>query len=158
MKTVIRWLEQHRAEAVAQIIERVCEQLPDYRQRPMDQLTATAGAAYDQWCATVLENDLLRHAREAEAVIAQNVAQGTNPSQLSRIPALICAVVVSMLAQAGPEVDPAERALFQEQAEHMTATILGLGGLRIAQAVLKKAVKESVLPPPRPRRRPEESG
>src|SRR5207253_154824 len=136
VKSIAHWLEQHRPEAVAQIVQRIYEELPDYRQRPPDQLAVAAGAAYDQWCNTVLENDLMRHAREAEAVITQNVARGVDPGQLARVPALICAVVMTMLGQAGPAVDPIERALFEDRAQRMTATILGIGGLRIAREAL----------------------
>lgn len=147
MKSIAAWLEQHRSEAVALIVERICTELPDYRKRPADQMTLAAGAAYDQWCDTVLSNDLMRHAREAEAVILQNIARGADPNQLARVPALISAVVLAMLAQAGPTVNRAELALFQSRAEHMTASILGIGSLRIARGVLQKAVGESIVPP-----------
>ncbi len=150
MNSVAQWLEQNKPEAVAQIVQRIYEELPDYRQRPVDQMAAGAGNAYDQWCTTVLENDLLRYAREAEAVIAQSVARGVDPRQLSRVPLLICTVVLAMLAQAEPDLDPAELALFRDRAQRMTASILGIGGLRIAQSVLKKAVGEPFAPPPGP--------
>jgi hypothetical protein len=143
VQTVARWLEQQRPDVVAQLVQRIYEELPDYRQRPAEQLAPAAGAAYDQWRTTVLDNDLMRYAREAEAVIAQNIARGTDPTQLARVPLLISTVVLAMLAKAGPEVNPTERALFQERAQRMTARILGIGGLRIAQGVLKKAVGES---------------
>ncbi len=139
MKSVAHWLEQKRPEIVTQIVQRICDELPDYRQRPADQLAMAAGAAYDQWCDTVLTNDLMRHAREAEAVIEQSIARGADPRQLSHVPAVISAVVLEMLEQAGPAVDPAELALFQTRARRMTASILGVGGLRIARGVLKKA-------------------
>jgi hypothetical protein len=132
---------------VAQIVQRICAELPDYRKRPADQLALAAGAAYDQWRTTVLENDLMRYAQEAQAVIARSIERGDDPSQLARVPALICAVVIEMLEQAGPEVDPAERASFVARAQHMTASILGVGGLRIARGVLQKAVGDP-LPPP----------
>ncbi len=139
MKSVAHWLEQQRPEMVSQIVRRICDELPDYRQRPADQLALAAGAAYDQWCDTILTNDLMRHAREAEAVIEQSIARGADPRQLSHVPAVISAVVLEMLEQAGPAVDPAELALFQDRARRMTASILGIGGLRIARMVLKKA-------------------
>ena len=151
MKSVAHWLEQNRPEMVVQIVQRICEELPDYRQRPADQLAGAAGAAYDQWCTTVLENDLMRYAREAEAVIGQNIARGVDPGQLSRVPTLICAVVVAMLGQAGPAVDPSELAQFQNRAQRMTARITGIGGLRIARGVLTRAIDESHLPATSPK-------
>jgi hypothetical protein len=146
VKTIADWLAQHRAEVVAELVERICAALPDYRQRPADQLAGAAGAAYDQWCDTVLSNDLMRHAQEAEAVIIQNIARGTDPNQLARIPEFICAVVLARLAQAESAVDPAELARFRHRAEHMTATILGIGSLRIARATLQKTVGDSIVP------------
>ncbi len=146
MKSVAKWLEQHKSEAVAQIVQRVYEELPDYRTRPVEQLAAGVGSAYDQWCDTVLRNDLMRHAREAEAAILEAIARGTDPNQLARVPAVISAVVLAMLAQAGPTVDPAEQALFQRRADHMTASILGIGSLRIARVVLQKGGGESIVP------------
>ncbi len=142
MKSVAHWLEQQRPAMVEHIVRRICDELPDYRRRPADQLALAAGAAYDQWYTTILENDLMRYAREAEAVIEQSLARGDDPNQLSRVPAVICAVVLERLDQAGPAVDPAELAAFQVRARRMTTSILGVGGLRIARGVLKKATDQ----------------
>jgi hypothetical protein len=146
VKTVAQWLEDERPTAVAQIVQRICAELPAYRQRPADQLAVAAGAAYDQWRTTVQENDLTRYAREAEAVIAQSIAQGADPRQLARVPELICAVVVAMLDQAGPLLDLADVARFQARAQRMTASILALGGLAIARLALKKTLEGPDLP------------
>ncbi len=81
----------------------------------------------------------MRYAREAEAVIVQSIARSDDPRQLARVPALIRAVVLAMLAQAGPAVDPAELALFPGRAPRLTAHILGVGGRRMARGVWPKA-------------------
>jgi hypothetical protein len=142
MLSVAQWLQRQRSEAVSRIVQRLCAELPEYRRRPVGHLTLAAGVAYDQWCTTVLENNLMRHAREAEAVITQSIAQGNDPDQLARVPALICAEVLALLDTAGPEVDPGEVALFRDRAQRMTTSILAIGGLVIARLVLKRAVEK----------------
>ena len=148
MQSIALWLEQTKPQAVGRIVERIYAELPDYRQRSVDELTVAANRAYDQWCGTVLANDLMRYAAEAEAVIQQNVARNYNPAQLSRIPAVIHEVVAALLAEAGTAVDPEERALFQARADRLTRTILGVGGLKIMSTYLKKTIADGDGSPP----------
>ena len=143
MDSIIRWLAQNKSYVVAQIVERIYAELPDYRQRSPEEMTIGASTAYDQWCSTVIHNDLLRHAPQASKVIQQNIAHNYDPAQVARVPAIICEVVLQLLDQAGGSVHPIERTLFQTRAERMTASILGVGGMKIAGTYLQKTISES---------------
>ncbi len=140
MDSVTRWLEQNKAQVVAQIVQRIHAELPDYRQRSVEEMTVGAALAYDQWCSTVEHNDLLRHASHAQTVIQQNIARNYDPAQVARIPAIICEVTLSLLDQADGSVHPIERTVFQKRAQRMTANILGIGGMKIAGTYLQKTI------------------
>ncbi|MDQ2806251.1 MAG: hypothetical protein M3Z04_04920 [Chloroflexota bacterium] len=143
MDSVIRWLEENKSYVVAQIVERIYAELPDYRQRSLEEMTAGAAVAYDQWCSTVAHNDLLRHASQAQQVIQRNIAHNYDPAQIARVPAIICEVVLTLLNQAGGSVYPIERILFQTRAQRMTAAILGVGEMKIAGNYLQKTMGDS---------------
>ncbi len=143
MDSVIHWLEQNKSQVVPQIIERIHAELPDYRQRSMEEMTVGVAIAYDQWCSTVERNDLLRYATQAQAVMQQNIARNYDPAQVARVPAIICAVVLTLLDQAEDGINPIERTLFQTRAQRMTTTILGVGGMKIAGIYLQKTIGDS---------------
>jgi len=150
MDSVIHWLRQNKSHVVAQIVKRIYAELPDYRQRSLEEMTVGAAMAYDQWCSTVEHNDLMRHAAQAQTVIQRNIAHNYDPAQVTRVPAIICEVVLTLLDQAEGSVNPSERTLFHTRAKRMTATILGVGGMKIAGTYLQKTIGDSVPESPTP--------
>ncbi len=142
MESVTYWLKQHKSQIVAEIVLRIYAELPDYRQRPLPEMTLGAGMAYDQWCSTIEHNDLLRHASQAQTTIQRNIAHNYDPAQVARVPAIICEVVLTLLDGADNSVNPSERTLFKTQAQRMTVTILGVGGMKIAGTYLQKTIGE----------------
>jgi hypothetical protein len=134
------WLKFKSEEAIKRIVERARAELPDYRKRDIDELTARVRLSYTNWCESVLKKDLSLARSNSEQVIRENAAHNLDLTQTSRTPWMLCEVALEILDEAGAKVDDQERANFAAQARQMTSNMVTFGQLRIASTIAQKAM------------------
>lgn len=139
MQAIKLCLEKSRAVAIERIVVKARAELPDYQKRDIEELTAAVGRSYDNWCESILDNDL-RHAEPNSAqAIQKNIAEGRDPAQVARTPWIICEVVLEILDKAGNQIDPTEKAEFTLRANRITTKMATIGQFKIAGALAERA-------------------
>jgi len=149
MDTVAAWLEDMRAEAVRRIVERIRAELPDYRERDLEELTGAVEKAYDVWRSAILTNDFDRHVAHSQQVTRENLARHIRPEQIARTPWLVYEVALALLDEAEGRVNRMERAAFVGRAHRMTVRMTVAVNMEISDNLIKRT------PPPPPATEPE---
>src|SRR6478672_1134233 len=88
------WLNFKSEEAIRRIVEKARLELPDYRQRDINELTARVALSYNNWCESVLKKDLSLARSNSEQVIKYNASKNFDLSQTSRTPWILCEVAL----------------------------------------------------------------
>ena len=146
MDTVAAWLEEARAEAVRRIVERIQAELPDYRERDLEELTGAVEQAYDVWRSTILANDFDRYVAHSQQVTRENLARHIRPEQIARTPWLVYEVALAVLDEAEGRVNRMERAAFVGRAHRMTVRIT----VAVNREITNNLIKHTPPPPPAP--------
>ncbi len=132
-------LEQNREEAIQRIVARARTELPDYRQRDINELSEAVARSYDNWCESVLKNNVNIAKPNSEQAIQENIAQHRDPAQVARTPWLIYEVALQILDEAGNKVQTQERTEFSTIAHKLTNTMATVGQFKIARHIVEQA-------------------
>ena len=130
--SIKRELELIREQAVETIVDRAQAELTDYRNYNKPELRTAVGAAYDNWCESVLHNDFGLSQRQSQVAISRNLTDGRDPAQIARTPWLIYEVASDLLEKHADQIDTLERLRFNRLAFRLTSLMVALGQLQIA--------------------------
>lgn len=137
--TLQEWLEQNCPAIVERVVTRARQELSDYRNRDLQELTTAAERAYITWYKTILQKDFAISQNNSRLAVQNNLTARINPDQVTRTPWLIYEAVLEMLEKAPGNTNAQERAAFVKEAHKVTQRIVTMAQLEIANKLVERA-------------------
>ena len=129
---VQQWLEQHQTAIVEQIVQRVRQEMSDYRTRPIDELSQAVKKSLIVWYTSIINEDFKLHEQSARQVIQHNLELKRDAEQVARTPLYVYNAVAEAIAADKQARDNQLFEAFLKKAKRATDRMVSIGRLQIA--------------------------